>query len=98
MSNKTRERLNHGEQTSANIMERAKAECVFTDRLYEILLAYQRGEKTLGRKPDGIPAGNVGEFNSEMTRLYNLIWAATLELNDKAKPKKDKEQMDANHA
>lgn len=77
-----------------DIMDRAKAECEFTDRLYEILLAYQSRKKLIGRKPGDIPSGNVGELNPEMSRLYNLIWSAALPLNDKNSKKKQPNQME----
>lgn len=93
MANQKGVRLDYRQESTDDFMDKARAECVFTDQLYEILLAYQRGEKVLGRKCGGIPPGNVGKLNSEMTRLYNLIWSAALPLNEKAKSKKQQKQM-----
>ncbi len=98
MGNHAGKRLGYRQETMDDAMDRAKAECVFTERLYELLLALQRGEKLRGRHPEGIPRDNVGELNPEMSHLYNLIWASAVGLNDKAKSKpkkKDEQQMEA---
>jgi len=76
-------------------LDRAKAECNFTDRLYDILLAYQRGQP-LGARPPGTPEGKVGDLNHQMSRLYNLIWSAAIDLNGKGKIwKKNKQEVKA---
>lgn len=92
MANKTGVRLDYRQDSSDEIMDRAKAECAFTDRLYEILLAHQRGRGVSGNPDQGAPPGNVGELNPAMSRLYNLIWSAALGLNHNARTKKSKQQ------
>jgi hypothetical protein len=84
-------KLDYRQESSDDIMARAKAECNFTDRLYDILLAYQRDQPLEGRPP-GTPPGNVGDLNGQMSRLYNLIWSAAIDLNGKGKIWKKKEQ------
>lgn len=89
------------QETIKATLDRAKAECRFTDRLYEILLAYQNGLPIGGRPTSAVPPGNVGELNPETSRLYNLIWCAALDMSNqdgKPKKKKDKQQMEVNHA
>jgi hypothetical protein len=73
------------------LRERAKAECDFTDRLYEILLAYQRGGMIRGKPSESIPPGRVGELNVALSRVFNQIWASALGLNNKARAKKNQE-------
>jgi len=93
MGNHAGNRLDYKQEIMDEALDRAKAECVFTERLYEILLAWQTGRGPIGQQPKGIPPGNVGELNYAMSRLYNLIWAAAISLNEKAKSKKkDKQQ------
>lgn len=80
----------HGDYRQDNLddtLDRAKAECVFTERLYNILLAHQTGQSLREPKPGCFPPGNVGELNEANSRLYNLIWASAIGLNDKAKSK-----------
>lgn len=87
----------HGDYRQSDLddtLDRAKAECIFTERLYDILLAYQNREKIRGRHPEGIPKGKVGELDEEMSRLYNLIWASAIGLNEKAKSKPKQKQME----
>lgn len=84
MGNKTGVRLDYRQESPDETFERAKAECVFSDRLYEILLAHQKGEK-LPVRPPNTPPGNVGELNEGMSRIYNLIWTAAIDLNGKKK-------------
>lgn len=80
--------IDYRQESSDQIMDRAKAERVFTERLYDILLAWQTGKNPIGQPPKGIPKGNVGDLNPAMSRLYNQIWAAAIGLNDKGKSKK----------
>lgn len=92
MGNHNGAKLDYRSETDETL-DRAKAECDFTDRLYDILLAYQRGEP-LGGRPPGTPPGNVGELNHQMSRLYNLIWSAAIDLNSKGKIwKKNKQEV-----
>jgi hypothetical protein len=84
-------KLDYRQESSDDITARAKAECDFTYRLYDILLAYQNGQP-LGGRPPGTPPGNVGELNPAMSRIYNLIWSAAIDLNGKGKIWKKKEQ------
>lgn len=93
MGNHMGTKLDYKQETSDTIMDRAKAECRFSDRLYEILLAHQKG-LSLGGRPASTPLGNVGELNPAMSRLYNLIWTAALGLNDKGKSKKKEQQQE----
>lgn len=86
--NKTGNRLDYKQEIPDEVYDRAKAECAFTDRLYEILLAYQRGQIASCSRPQGIPDGNVGELNPRMSRLYNQIWATVMGLQERAKQKK----------
>ena len=94
MANQKGVRLDYRQETSDEIMARAKAECAFTERLYEILLAHQTGRNPIGQPPKGIPPGNVGELNPRMSRLYNQIWSVAMALQEKAKQKKNKQQME----
>lgn len=94
MGNQTGVRLDYRQETSDQIMDRAKAECAFTERLYEILLAYQTGKNPIGQPPKGIPPGNVGELNPAMSRLYNRIWSAAMGLQEKAKQPKQKKKQE----
>lgn len=91
MGNQTGSKLDYRQESSDDIMDKAKAECDFTYRLYDILLAYQTGQP-LGGRPPGTPPGNVGELNPAMSRIYNLIWSAAIDLNGKGKTWKKKEQ------
>ena len=93
MGNHAGDKLDYRPETSDDGMARAKAECDFTERLYDILLAYQKGLPLRGRAVSGIPAGNVGELNPAMSRMYNLIWASAIGLNDKGKSKKKTQQQ-----
>lgn len=94
MGNHAGKRLGYRQETMDDAMDRAKSECIFTERLYDILLAWQAGKNPIGQPPKGIPPGNVGELNPAMSRLYNQIWAAAIGLNDKAKSKKKEKQME----
>jgi len=88
-------KLDYKQESSDDIMARARDECNFTDRLYDILLAHQRGQP-LGGRPPGTPPGNVGDLNCQMSRLYNLIWSAAIDLNGKGKIwKKNKQEAKA---
>lgn len=91
MGNQQGVRLDYRQEFLDDFFDKARAEYQFTDRLYEILLAHQRGEPVRGRHPDGIPKGNVLDLNPEMSRLYNLIWSAALNLNET--PKKKKQEL-----
>lgn len=97
MGNHNGSKLDYKQEESEKILDRAKAEYQFSDRLYEILLSHQKGKTFDGRGLREAPPGNVGELNSDLSRLYNLIWSAALPLNDKARSKKkDKQQMEVN--
>jgi hypothetical protein len=91
VGNHTGSKLDYKQESSDDIMDEAKAECDFTYRLYDILLAYQNGQP-LGGRPPGTPPGNVGELNPAMSRIYNLIWSAAIDLNGKGKIWKKKQQ------
>jgi hypothetical protein len=94
VGNHSGNKLDYKQEPLDGIMDRAKAECRFSDRLYEILLAYQQGKSLIGHPP-ATPPGNVGELNPAMSRIYNLIWTAVIDLNGKAgSKKKDKQQME----
>jgi len=84
MGNKNGTKLDYRQESPDETFERAKGECVFSDRLYEILLAYQRGTPLPGRPP-GTPPGNVGDLSAAMSRVYNAIWTAAIDLNGKKK-------------
>ena len=88
MGNHSGNRLGYKQEIMDDAMDRAKAECVFTERLYDILLAFQTGKNPVGQRPQGIPPGNVGELNPAMSRLYNQIWAVAIGLNEKVRSKK----------
>ncbi len=92
MENHNGAKLGYKQEIMDEALDRAKAECVFTERLYEILLAWQTGRGPIGKQPQGIPSGNVGELNYAMSRLYNLIWAAAIGLTEKVKSKKKDKQ------
>lgn len=94
MGNHAGNKLGYKQEVMDEALDRAKAECVFTERLYDILLAFQTGKiPTMGPPSRIAPPGNVGELNPAMSRLYNLIWAAAIGLNEKGKSKKkDKQQ------
>jgi hypothetical protein len=95
VGNHTGSKLDYKQESSDDIMDKAKAECDFTYRLYDILLAYQNGQP-LGGRPPGTPPGNVGELNPAMSRIYNLIWSAAIDLNGKGKIwKKNKQEVKA---
>lgn len=95
MGNKTGVRLDYKQEQSGEILAKAKAECQFTERLYQILLAYQQGKNPIGQPYAGIPPGNVGELNPRMSRLYNQIWSAAMGLQEKSKQKKKREAIAA---
>ena len=84
--------LDYKQEIADDIAAKAKAEYRFSDRLYKILLAHQKGERVRGRHPEGIPLGNVGELNPELSRVYNLIWSAILNFDESVKAKKNKQQ------
>jgi hypothetical protein len=87
-------KLGYKQEIMDEALDRAKAECIFSDRLYDILLADQKGEPLPGRPP-GVPKDCIGELNNRMTRLYNLIWSAAIDLNGKTRwKKKDKESIE----
>lgn len=86
--------LDYKQEIADEIMARAKAECAFSERLYEILLAYQEGRCITGHPPAGIPPGNVGDLNFQMSRLYNQIWSVAMNLQERAKQRKSKQQME----
>lgn len=95
MGNKTGVRLDYRQESSDDIMDRAKAECDFSERLYQILLAWQTGRNPIGQRLRGVPPGNVGELNPAMSRLYNQIWTAAMGLQEKSKQKKKREAIAA---
>lgn len=94
MGNHNGNKLDYRQETSDEIMDRAKVECDFTERLYDILLAHQTGQSIRRPKPGGFPPSNVGELNEANSRLYNLIWASAVGLNEKAKSKKKQKQRE----
>jgi hypothetical protein len=97
VGNHNGDKLNQRQESWDDTMDRAKDECNFTDRLYDILLAHQRGQP-LGGRPPGTPPGNVGELNPAMSRIYNLIWSAAIDLNGKGKIWKKNKQQEAKAA
>ena len=78
-----------------DIMERAKAECVLTDKLYAILMEYQERYHDTKREPLK-KSEKVGDLNLELSRLYNQIWTVLIGLNNKYRPKKKQKQMEVN--
>ncbi len=78
-----------------DIMKRAKAECVFTDKLYAILMEYQERYHDTKREPLKMNE-KVGDLNLELSRLYNQIWIVLIGLNDKHRSKKKQKQMEVN--
>jgi hypothetical protein len=98
MGNHNGQKLDYKQEVIESTMDRAKAECKFSDRLYDILLAYQnRGNVRPGRQKPLKESERVGDLSLELSRLYNRIWSATLELNSNARSKKkDKNQMEVN--
>lgn len=86
--------LDYKQEVPDDTMDKAKAECAFSERLYEILLAYQEGRSLIGHPPAGIPPGNVGDLNFQMSRLYNQIWSVAMGLQERAKQRKSKQQME----
>lgn len=95
MGNHSGNKLGYKQEIMDEALDRAKAECEFSDRLYEILLAFQTGKiPTMGAPSKIAPPGNVGELNPAMSRLYNSIWSAALPLNDKTRSKPKQKQME----
>jgi hypothetical protein len=95
VGNQTGSKLGYKQEIMDEALDRAKDECNFSDRLYDILLAYQNGQP-LGGRPPGTPPGNVGDLNFQMSRIYNLIWSAAIDLNGKGKIwKKNKQEVKA---
>jgi len=78
-----------------DFMDRAKEECRFSDRLYEIMLSYQERYHDRKRKPLK-ENERVGDLNLELSRLYNLIWTAVMGLNDKSRSKKKEDKQEVN--
>jgi hypothetical protein len=66
------------------------------DRLYEILLAYQNRDNVRPCRQKPLKESErVGDLSLELSRLYNKIWSATLELNSNARSKKkEKTEME----
>lgn len=94
--NKLGNRLDYRQEPSDDTMARAKAECEFTDRLYQIILNYQNRHHAVKQKPFK-ESERIGDLSLELSRLYNLIWSAILPLNEKAKSKKkDKQRIGVN--
>jgi hypothetical protein len=93
VGNQKGNRLDYKQATPEETTERAKAEIIFSERLYEILLAFQKGERLLGRPP-GVPPDCIGELNYPMTQLYNSIWTAAIDLNGKTRWKKKEQQQE----
>lgn len=85
--------IDYRENESDKILEKARAECDFNDRVYEILLAYQRGGVVRGRVSESVPPGRVGELNVALSRIFNQIWSAAQDLSaaGKARAKKKEE-------
>jgi hypothetical protein len=97
MGNHNGQKLDYRQEEAEKVLNKAKAECVFTDRLYEILLAHQNRDnvRPARRKPLR-ESERVGDLSLELSRLYNKIWSATLELNSNARSKKkEKNQIEA---
>lgn len=56
-----------------DILNRAKAECGLSNRLYNLLLEYQ--ERFQSKQPPYHPAEKVGQLNLPLSRLYDQLWA-----------------------
>jgi|SRR5215475_1069424 len=67
--------LGEKQQTDDSVLERARLECTFADRLYDILLEFQRRGEIV-RKIKSAAAGPIGDLNMIHTGLYNVIWDA----------------------
>ncbi len=91
MGNHAGNKLGYKQEIMDEALDRAKAECVFTERLYEILMTYQE-RYHIRRKPLK-KSEKVGELNLELSRLYNQIWALHLKMDYKGK-KKNKQQTE----
>ena len=89
MGNHSGSKLDYKQESSDEIIARAKAEYIFGERLYEILLDYQN--RFVDRRPYK-KDDKIGELTPQMSHLYNLIWASAIGLNDKGKSKKKQQQ------
>jgi hypothetical protein len=67
----------HGTYADADIMDRAKAECGLSNRLYNLLIEYQERFQTT--QPPYHPAEKVGQLNLPLSRLYNELWHLLIE-------------------
>lgn len=94
MGNQKGVRLDYRQEISDGVYERAKAECQFSDRLYELMIKYQERLHSTGNKAWSKPlreSERVGDLNLPLSRLYNQIWTIALGLNKKDAPTKQKE-------
>jgi hypothetical protein len=68
----------------SKILERARRETLFGDRLYEILVQYQNCQL---KPKDG---ERIGALDMELTDLYNRIWHAAFDATPNTKRPKRK--------
>lgn len=69
----------------SEILNRARAETIFGEQLYELLLAYQECGKFRKLNGTSLP---VGELDAELSELYNQIWHAAFYAAPNAKKKR----------
>jgi len=60
-----------------DVLDRAKAEVEFSDRLYDALLEFQNSGR-VNRKTRLGGLGNIGDLNGRFSDLFNVIWDAAL--------------------
>jgi len=56
-----------------DVLDRAKAEVDFSDRLYDVLLEFQNTGR-VNRKTRLGSLGNIGDLNGRFSALFNAIW------------------------
>lgn len=77
MGNHMGTKLDYKQETSSDIMARAKAECRFSARLYDILITHQERHHDRKYKPLE-ESERVGELCLPLSRLYNEIWSEVM--------------------
>jgi hypothetical protein len=61
----------------SDIMDRAKAECGLSNRLYNLLIEYQERFQT--KQPPYSEEEKIGQLNLPLSRLYNELWHLLIE-------------------
>lgn len=91
MGNHAGNNLTYKQEEAEKMLSRAKAECEFSDHLYNLIFNYQERLSAVGNKTWARPlreSERVGGLNLPLSRLYNQIWALAFDLNDKTRSKK----------